>query len=110
MVSLYFNDSIADLMRHVAREYVYGHHKDKVSLLASIREGCVICNILSCPAGEEYPHLGYFSVFYVTFDVTPVPQSTGDEPYITMWIHVGGDEKRFLFSALGKRHFAIIPR
>lgn len=106
MVSLYFNDSIADLMRHVAREYVYGHHKDKVSLLASIREGCIICNILSCPAGKEYPHLGYFSVFYMTSE----PQSTGDELHITMWIHVGSDEKRFLFSALGKRHFAIIPR
>lgn len=55
-------------------DYVYGHHKDRASYLASTKEGCALCNRMKPPPlaliGDDNSTLhsrGYFSVFYLKF-------------------------------------------
>lgn len=110
MVTKYFNESIGagdDLTRHGALEYVYGHHKDRASFLASKREGCAMCNRFRCPTGDENPklqNLGYYSVFHVTLD----QERRVDEP--VMFVNVGNSSGGFEFVPFGKTHLAIKPR
>lgn len=105
----YFNESIGtgDLTHHGANEYVYGHHKDRASFLASMREGCAMCNRFRYPTSDINPKLqklGYFSVFHVTLD----QERTVDEPI--MVVKVGNSSGGFGFVPFGKTCLAIIPR
>lgn len=108
MVTKYFNDSIGTdyLTRFGASKYVYGHHKDRASFLASIREGCAMCNRFRHLDGDnpKLQNLGYFSVFYLMLD----QECTVDEP--TMFVEVGNSSGGFEFVPLGKPHLTIIPR
>lgn len=86
--------STGDLTHHGANEYVYGHHKDRASFLASMREGCAMCNRFRYPTSDINPKLqklGYFSVFHVTLD----QERTVDEPI--MVVKVGNSSGGFGF-------------
>lgn len=108
MVTKYFNESIGtdDVMRHGASEYAFGHHKDRASFLASMREGCAMCSRFRWPTSDVKPELrehGYYSVFYVKLD----QERNIDEP--TMFVRVGDESGGFEFVPYGKTHSAIIP-
>lgn len=94
-------------MHYVANEHVYGHHKHRASLLASIREGCAICHSFRQYLDGENPELknfGYFSVFRVELD----RECSVDRPM--MRVDFANAAYGFEFFPLGKTRFAIIPR
>lgn len=109
MVTKQFKDSIVtdDLTRFEVNKYVYGHHKDRASFLASMREGCAMCNRFRHPTGNDNPksqNLGYFSVFHVALD----QERTVDEPI--MFVEVGNSSGGFEFVPFGKTFLTIILR
>lgn len=107
-----------DLTRHGAFDYVYGHHKDRASFLASIQEGCAMCHQLRrrSPAliDDENPQLqtlGYFSVFYLELESQGLH---ANKPMMTVEVRNsrGGVEFRggSWFFPVGKTPLGIIPR
>ena len=88
-----------DVSRYEVGEYVYGHHKTKASFLASIRKGCAMCNrfspLQSDGNSSRLESLGYFSVFYVSFD----QQRSVDAPFI-MFVEVEESSGGFKFVPL----------
>lgn len=102
----YFDRSTRTYDLTQANEYVYGHHKDRASFLASKREGCALCSEFSYTDSYDNPklqNLGYYSVFHITLD----QEGTIDKP--VMWWLSGQSSTGHELVPHGKTHLSIIP-
>ncbi|KAK1985719.1 heterokaryon incompatibility protein-domain-containing protein [Colletotrichum cereale] len=100
MLTIHLNGSVGinDLTRYGASEYVYGHHKDKASFLASMREGCAMCNRfrMHFDYNSKLQSLGYFSVFHVALNL----EHAADIKRFVMFVRVGNSSGGFDFVLL----------